>query len=126
MRRMMGVFRLNPFAMHAHGGRGVLAPWAGGEARPLDEEPQIFEFQLALADEEEEPKEELADEGLHTFADDFEFDLPEQDEPARWELRVGYPAMPSFDPAATYPRMLHQYHPSPRRWSHPQDASFLM
>ncbi|KAJ7269630.1 hypothetical protein C8J57DRAFT_1716689 [Mycena rebaudengoi] len=23
MRRMMGVFRLNPFAMHAHGGRGV-------------------------------------------------------------------------------------------------------
>jgi hypothetical protein len=51
MRRMMGVFRLNPFAMHARGGRGVLAPWAGGEARPLDEAPQIFEFQLELAAE---------------------------------------------------------------------------
>jgi hypothetical protein len=48
---MMGVFRLNPFAMHARGGRGVLAPWAGGEARPLDEAPQIFEFQLELAAE---------------------------------------------------------------------------
>ncbi|KAJ7359623.1 hypothetical protein DFH08DRAFT_1038563, partial [Mycena albidolilacea] len=51
MRRMMGVFRLNPFAMHARGGRGVLASWAGGEARPLDEAPQIFEFQLELAAE---------------------------------------------------------------------------
>ena len=70
MRRMMGVFRLNPFAMHSlslggcedgeaiakgKGGNGDVghglpipgaASWCGGEARPLDEEPLIFEFQL--------------------------------------------------------------------------------
>ncbi|KAF8155585.1 hypothetical protein B0H34DRAFT_502405 [Crassisporium funariophilum] len=51
MRQLMGVFRLNPFAMHSGEGRGVLpSPWFGGEARPLEEEPSVFEFQLEIDD----------------------------------------------------------------------------
>lgn len=47
MRKMMGVFRLNPFAMHTGEGRGVMPPpWYGGG--PLEEEPLIFEFQLDI------------------------------------------------------------------------------
>lgn len=50
MRKMMGVFRLNPFAMHTGEGRGVMpAPWCGGG--PLEEEPLIFEFQLDVEDD---------------------------------------------------------------------------
>jgi hypothetical protein len=50
MRKMMGVFRLNPFAMHSGEGRGVMpALWCGGG--PLQEEPLIFEFQLDLEDD---------------------------------------------------------------------------
>ncbi|EGO03730.1 hypothetical protein SERLA73DRAFT_158249 [Serpula lacrymans var. lacrymans S7.3] len=45
MRRMMGVFRLNPFSMH-EGGGGASAPWTGEEAGPLLDEPLVFEFQL--------------------------------------------------------------------------------
>ncbi|KAJ7441761.1 hypothetical protein B0H11DRAFT_2251821 [Mycena galericulata] len=127
MRRMMGVFRLNPFAMHAHGGRGVLAPWAGGEARPLDEEPRIFEFQLELEDEEEPDDAPKAEPGfdetaLRAFSPDFELEQ-ERTEPSEssWEL---YPALSAFDPVSAYPRAFHPYHPEPpsepvpRRWSH--------
>ena len=50
MRKMMGVFRLNPFAMHNGEGRGVMpALWGGGG--PLEEEPLIFEFQLDIDDD---------------------------------------------------------------------------
>jgi hypothetical protein len=50
MRKMMGVFRLNPFAMHTGEGRGVMpAPWCGGG--PLEKEPLIFEFQLDIEDD---------------------------------------------------------------------------
>ncbi|KAJ6557959.1 hypothetical protein B0H19DRAFT_1261530 [Mycena capillaripes] len=137
MRRMMGVFRLNPFAMHARGGRGVLAPWAGGEARPLDEEPRIFEFQLELAEEEEPPKmeESFDTTGLRSFSPDFELDADsaphQQESEANWEL--GYPSLSAFDPVSAYPRALHPYQPDarlapnpPRRWSHPHDPGFVM
>jgi len=72
MRSMMGVFRLNPFAMHSGEGRGVVAPtWCGEEAHPLDDEPIIFEFQLELEDTiaqvPEQPK-----EPLRSFSPDFE------------------------------------------------------
>ncbi|KAJ7778089.1 hypothetical protein B0H16DRAFT_1845946 [Mycena metata] len=137
MRRMMGVFRLNPFAMHAHGGRGILAPWAGGEARPLDEEPRIFEFQLELPPPEEAPKVEepapFDSTGLRSFSPEFDaeqvFD-PESE--SSWEL--GYPPMSAFDPVATYPRAL-QYsyyldsrssHAPARRWSLPNDPGYTM
>jgi hypothetical protein len=47
---MMGVFRLNPFAMHSGEGRGFMpALWCGGG--PLEEEPLIFEFQLDIEDD---------------------------------------------------------------------------
>ncbi|KAJ7100030.1 hypothetical protein B0H15DRAFT_998852 [Mycena belliarum] len=148
MRRMMGVFRLNPFAMHARGGRGVPAPWAGGEARPLEEEPRVFEFQLELAgaapQKVEDPFGELGlgAAGLRAFSPGFEpgFELEveggrrdpederererEREEEAHWEL-AAYPALSAFDPVAAYPRALHPYTlegrfaPVPRRWTHP-------
>ena len=52
MRKMMGVFRLNPFAIPVHSGegRGVMpALWCGGG--PLEEEPLIFEIQLDIDDD---------------------------------------------------------------------------
>ncbi|KAG9309587.1 hypothetical protein JVU11DRAFT_10568 [Chiua virens] len=47
MRKMMGVFRLNPFSMHESGGQPTTT-WTGEEAGPLEDEPQMFEFQLDL------------------------------------------------------------------------------
>ncbi|KAF8137599.1 hypothetical protein EV363DRAFT_1156564 [Boletus edulis] len=47
MRKMMGVFRLNPFSMHESGAQPTTT-WTGEEAGPLEEEPQMFEFQLDL------------------------------------------------------------------------------
>ncbi|KAJ7118665.1 hypothetical protein C8R43DRAFT_89198 [Mycena crocata] len=133
MRRMMGVFRLNPFAIHAHGGRGVLAPWAGGEARPLDEPPRIFEFQLEFPEDDAPKEEEFDQSGLRAFSPEFELETerdPYQHEPeTNWEL--AYPSLSTFDPVSTYPRALHPYQPeprvapAPRRWSLPQPA-FLM
>lgn len=47
MRKLMSVFRLNPFSIHHGGGRGVSDPlWNGEEAGPLTEKPQYFEYQL--------------------------------------------------------------------------------
>ena len=47
MRKMMSVFRLNPFSIHHGGGRGVSdSSWNGGEAGPLTEEPRYIEYQL--------------------------------------------------------------------------------
>ncbi|KAH7919401.1 hypothetical protein BV22DRAFT_861994 [Leucogyrophana mollusca] len=57
MRKMMGVFRLNPFSMHEGGGQ-ALASWSGEDARPLEEEPQMFEFQLDIGGEGENEDEE--------------------------------------------------------------------
>lgn len=58
MRRMMGVFRLNPFAMHSLsvgsddgpsiGPQETSAPSWCGEPGPLEEEPVILEFQLNI------------------------------------------------------------------------------
>lgn len=47
MRRLMSVFRLNPFAIqHGIDGDTISIQWKGQEAGPLTEEPQIIEFQL--------------------------------------------------------------------------------
>lgn len=47
MRKLMSVFRLNPFSMHHDGGRGVSDPlWNGEEAGPLTAEPRYIDFQL--------------------------------------------------------------------------------
>ncbi|KAF9558069.1 hypothetical protein CPC08DRAFT_24996 [Agrocybe pediades] len=74
MRRMMGVFRLNPFAMHSLSTNAdeenidvdAQAPWCG-EPRPLEEEPVMFEFQLQL-------------EGLDIADDHREGHKPESEE----------------------------------------------
>jgi hypothetical protein len=67
MRKMMGVFRLNPFTMHNAGARGTHVPsWNGEDAGPLSEEPQLYEFQLILNDVEVEPASE------ERFSPDFE------------------------------------------------------
>jgi len=68
MRKMMGVFRLNPFTMHNAGGRGAHAPsWNGEDAGPLSEEPQLYEFQLILDDDEP-----ASEEPLRSFSPDFD------------------------------------------------------
>ncbi|KAK7012716.1 hypothetical protein R3P38DRAFT_3324078 [Favolaschia claudopus] len=129
MRRMMGVFRLNPFAMHTQGGRGVLAPWAGGEAGPLEEEPLIFEFQLEITPDvveaehadtgkkrlqpklEEEDQAPLSDSrrglssldapGLRAFSPDFELIHSSE---SNWEL--GYPPLSAFRSSVDVTRVL--------------------
>ncbi|KAJ7204843.1 hypothetical protein GGX14DRAFT_698748 [Mycena pura] len=170
MRRMMGVFRLNPFAIQGgRKGTGAAAAadactWAGGEARPLEEPPQLFEFQVVLerpllpevaGDDEDEGddgrarargrrvKEAKCEQpedgygfgyefggesgfhvgqgmppdapnlhGLRAFSPDFGLDAePELEQEPSWEL--AYPPTPPpvhanvFDPAAAYPRALH-------------------
>ena len=74
MKKMMGVFRLNPFAMHSLSVKledredglawdeDSLPAWCGG--RPLDEEPLMIEFQLDLngADEEDEDGEGVGEQ----------------------------------------------------------------
>jgi hypothetical protein len=119
MRRMMGVFRLNPFAMHSlsRGGDSegssdvspttASATWCG-EAGPLEEEPVMFEFQLDISslDREDdgpvihaaEPSSRLPaitahDESqLRAFSPSFE--LQEGDPP---EGREGPPSGSRFD-----------------------------
>ncbi|KAI6124525.1 hypothetical protein EDD16DRAFT_1562245 [Pisolithus croceorrhizus] len=56
MRKMMGVFRLNPFSMHDSSCQSATT-WTGEEAGPLDEEPQMFEFQLLIPGYEDSPSE---------------------------------------------------------------------
>ncbi|KZP07127.1 hypothetical protein FIBSPDRAFT_1053137 [Athelia psychrophila] len=47
MRKLMSVFRLNPFSIHHNSGRGVSVPLMDGErAGPLTEEPRYINFQL--------------------------------------------------------------------------------
>ncbi|KAF5379182.1 hypothetical protein D9615_005983 [Tricholomella constricta] len=82
MRRMMTVFRLNPFAMHNGEGRGTV-PVHHEEAHALDAEPLIFEFQLDIDGLSLDP-EDLDDpavpigmkdadsQGLRSFSPDFE------------------------------------------------------
>jgi hypothetical protein len=97
MRKMMGVFRLNPFAMHSGAGRGVVSSsWYGGEARPLDEEPVTFEFQLELDDPLGSPKEQL-----RPFSPDFELegdrDEGEQSEWNDYGSQSGFPMTPAWE-----------------------------
>lgn len=72
MRKMMGVFRLNPFAMHSGEGRGVMpALWCGGG--PLDEEPLLFEFQLDIdGDEFGASPTDLDEPQLRSFSPSFQ------------------------------------------------------
>ncbi|KAI6148607.1 hypothetical protein BKA82DRAFT_992463 [Pisolithus tinctorius] len=68
MRKMMGVFRLNPFSMHDSSCQSATT-WTGEEAGPLEEEPQMFEFQLHIPGCEDSPTESdtLAPPSLHNM-----------------------------------------------------------
>jgi hypothetical protein len=74
MRKMMGVFRLNPFSMHNGSSKGVSSSaWYGEDIGPLEEEPVTFEFQLDLHDGIAK-MEFKGEETLRSFSPDFEDD----------------------------------------------------
>ena len=71
MRKMMGVFRLNPFTMHHDGGRGISATaWNGEEVGPLKEEPKLYEYQLGCNEVIEVDIDSEVE--LRSFSPDFE------------------------------------------------------
>ncbi|KAG6844047.1 hypothetical protein H0H87_010286 [Tephrocybe sp. NHM501043] len=70
MRRMMTVFRLNPFTMHSGPGRGTV-PVHYDTAQPLDSEPITFEFQLDIDPAILDP-DPVNDPDLRAFSPDFE------------------------------------------------------
>lgn len=73
MRKMMGVFRLNPFTMHHDGGRGISSTaWNGEEVGPLEEEPKLYEYQLGCNEVIEVDIDSAAE--LRSFSPDFEID----------------------------------------------------
>lgn len=105
MRKMMGVFRLNPFSMHEGGGQ-AMSTWMGEDAGPLDEEPQVFEFQLDVGYRDPD-EEELEDHHLQTL---IEVPEPAPDENTRWaegdESDLSYPTHNSW---ATNDPPCHSY-----------------
>ncbi|KAG2154168.1 uncharacterized protein EDB93DRAFT_1202940 [Suillus bovinus] len=116
MRKMMGVFRLNPFSMHEGGGQ-AMSTWMGEDAGPLDEEPQVFEFQLDIGyrDPDEELEEQQPSQ-LHTLV---EVPEPVQDENTRWaegdDSELSYPTHNTW---ATNDTPCHSYNlPSLRSYN---------
>lgn len=110
MRKMMGVFRLNPFSMHEGGGQ-AMSTWLGEDAGPLDEEPQVFEFQLDVGyrDSDEEELEEHPSSHLQTL---IEVPEPGPDENTRWaegdDSDLSYPPV-SHNSWATNDPPCHSY-----------------
>lgn len=102
MRKLMGVFRLNPFTLHTGstgkdkhcvlgmGDRDSQITWCGEEAKPLEKEPRIVEWQVddyahelpdeppvaESEDDSEEPPHSAVDPvniaGLRAFSPDFD------------------------------------------------------
>jgi len=103
MFKMMGVFHLNPFAIHNGKGRGIVSPtWYGGEARPLDEEPRIFEFQVDLEDLDATTTSPLPNtkEQVRFFSPEFQLhrdELKNQDRTDWTEYRSEDISTPSVD-----------------------------
>ncbi|KAG6825886.1 hypothetical protein H0H92_001987 [Tricholoma furcatifolium] len=97
MRRMMTVFRLNPFAMHSGGCRGTL-PNHQESAHPLESEPVTFEFQLDLEpgilDPDYSPS--LNNPDLRSFSPNFDlhdkFSDDEPDHQTSWSTTSTDPA----------------------------------
>ncbi|KAG1869889.1 hypothetical protein F4604DRAFT_1772235 [Suillus subluteus] len=125
MRKMMGVFRLNPFSMHEGGGQ-AMSTWMGEDAGPLDEEPQVFEFQLDVGyRDSDEELEEQSPSHLQTL---IEVPEPGPDENTRWaegdDSDLSYPPV-SHNSWATNDPSCHSYTlPSLRSYnSHPHSPS---
>ncbi|KAG5350582.1 hypothetical protein C0989_010271 [Termitomyces sp. Mn162] len=142
MRRMMNVFRLNPFAIHG----AVPAPFESAHA--LDAEPITFEFQLDLAPGilDPDPGPSLDSPSLRPFSPDFDLHPKVPDDPwpvyhdQPWD--ISYPDADDFDvyrpepqhlqkaPLSTYPQpdWAHQsrdvaYHTAPASRSPYTDVS---
>ena len=102
MRGMMTVFRLNPFAIHSGEGRGLVSA-IREEARPLDEEPLIFEFQLDIDGMHPDEPDIASQQLLYPFSPDFELhDMPHDgDSTPTWEdssrSESSYPTTPSWE-----------------------------
>ncbi|KAF8635368.1 hypothetical protein AX15_000373 [Amanita polypyramis BW_CC] len=84
MRKMMGRFRIDPFAIHSGENRGVVAPRGGGEACPLEEEPLIFEFQLDLnnaqSNDSEDPSNDISQTDMEVHRDRSDLNVSPWDE----------------------------------------------
>ena len=66
MRKMMGVFRLNPFTVYNVGDHGVpMSSWNGETPGPLQEEPRLYDFELVLEGA-------ISDEELRCFSPESE------------------------------------------------------
>lgn len=102
MRKMMGVFRLNPFTMHNADGRGTNAlSWSGEEAGPLTEEPQLHEFQVKLRGAEFDSSDEL-----RSFSPDFEIGLERDDEYEHFDTASNSRETPQLSPGLWPDRQL--------------------
>ncbi|PFH50598.1 hypothetical protein AMATHDRAFT_47725 [Amanita thiersii Skay4041] len=113
MRKMMGRFRIDPFAIHNGEHRGVVASWCGGKACPLEEEPQMFEFQIPLVDshsisQEESPSDLPLDPGSQKSPAGFEHEHWDSYGHAA-EAEFGYDASQEWNVEAT----MHDEHPPP-------------
>ncbi|KAG1747379.1 hypothetical protein EDB19DRAFT_302730 [Suillus lakei] len=125
MRKMMGVFRLNPFSMHEGGGQ-AMSTWMGEDAGPLDEEPQVFEFQLDVGFRDSDDEvEEQAPSHLQTLVEVPELGL---DENTRWaegdDSELSYPPVSHNSWAINEPPCHSYTLPSLRSYnSHPHSPS---
>ncbi|KAG8216929.1 hypothetical protein J3R82DRAFT_7205 [Butyriboletus roseoflavus] len=117
MRKMMGVFRLNPFSMHESGGQPTTT-WTGEEAGPLEEEPQIFEFQLDLPGYEPAPTDPVQPQPPSSNKVDGDLDdagnWPECNEPPLRYSTASHAGWLGNDAPATYTLpSLRPYSPHP-------------
>ncbi|KAG6335120.1 hypothetical protein ID866_3960 [Astraeus odoratus] len=97
MRKMMGVFRLNPFSMHDSSVQSTTT-WTGEEAGPLEEEPQMFEFQLHIpgCEDSNSDSDRVGSPSLHSVGEN---DLDGHDESLSWAEGSDIPS-PHFHTAA--------------------------
>jgi hypothetical protein len=117
MRKMMGVFRLNPFSMHESGAQPTTT-WTGEEAGPLEEEPQMFEFQLDLPGYEPAPSDPVQPQPASSNKLDGDFDdtgnWAECNEPTLHYPSASQPAWLGNDSPASYTLpSLRPYSPHP-------------
>ena len=120
MRKMMGRFRIDPFAIHSGENRGIVAPWCS-EACPLEEEPLMFEFQLDIGNIHSDTQEESSVQAdLETQTDDSDPAGTQWDEYCRHELiqpsnctSEWDEEQPSSEPVSEfYRRQVHEMHQS--------------
>ena len=117
MRKMMGVFRLNPFSMHESGAQPATT-WTGEEAGPLEEEPQMFEFQLDLPGYERAQSDPVQPQPASSTKPDGDFDdagsWGECNEPTLHYPSASHPAWLGNDSPASYTLpSLRPYSPHP-------------